>query len=502
MAREKLQKLKEEKREAAAELTDEKKEGNVLLTVKKPVTYAEELTYNAELINQSVVTKDPRHMTRAMRNLHSVRRKTTAATAPTFCKFVEVVLAGSSLVDLTNKFFSGQTDMEATFDQQPFLKSLPDIELFYSCLMLMHLIDQNRLKESLELSTILLQKLKEMKRRSAGQISAKLWFMISWAFELNDRLVDLRPELLTTYRTACLHHDAVGQATLMNLILRNYLHFHLYELANKFISKTSFPEGLRSNSQLARFLYYHGRIKAVQLEYSEAHRMLLQAVRKAPQHPKIALGFRLIAQKLAVVVELLMGDIPERQIFNVPEFREPLAPYRELVQVVRLGDLGGFQALIAKESAGFEADKTLSLIGRLHHNVIKTGLRTLNVSYSRIGLADVAKKLSLESAADAEGIVSKAILDGVIEATIDRENQFVQSKSTIDVYSTQEPMKAFHKRISFGLAMHAEAVKAMAFPEEGEKTEEQREEEEAEKRKQRQEMIARAEEEDDDEDMI
>lgn len=35
-------------------------------------------------------------------------------------------------------------------------------------------------------------------------------------------------------------------------------------------------------------------------------------MRKAPQCA--ALGFQLIAQKLAIVVELLLGDIPEKQV--------------------------------------------------------------------------------------------------------------------------------------------------------------------------------------------
>ncbi len=33
-----------------------------------------------------------------------------------------------------------------------------------------------------------------------------------------------------------------------------------------------------------------GRIKAIQLEYTEAHKNLLQAIRKAPQHT--AVGFK------------------------------------------------------------------------------------------------------------------------------------------------------------------------------------------------------------------
>lgn len=65
----------------------------------------------------------------------------------------------------------------------------------------------------------------------------------------------------------------------------------------------------------------------------------------------------------------------------------------------------------------FQEDHTFMLILRLRHNVIKTGLRSISLSYSRISLADVAQKLMLGSKEDAEFIVAKAIRDGVIEVS-------------------------------------------------------------------------------------
>ena len=43
----------------------------------------------------------------------------------------------------------------------------------------------------------------------------------------------------------------------------------------------------------------------------------------------------------------------------------------------------------------FRKDRTHNLINRLRHNVIRTGLRRVNIAYSRISLADVAKKLGV-----------------------------------------------------------------------------------------------------------
>ncbi len=49
----------------------------------------------------------------------------------------------------------------------------------------------------------------------------------------------------------------------------------------------------------------------------------------------------------------------------------------------------------------FLADRTHNLITRLHHNVIRIGLRRINLAYSRISLAEIAAKLHLASAEDA-----------------------------------------------------------------------------------------------------
>ena len=91
-----------------------------------------------------------------------------------------------------------------------------------------------------------------------------------------------------------------------------------------------------SNSEWARYLYYLGRIKAIQLDYSEAHKHLLQSIRKAPSS---ALGFRHTVHKLSITVQLLLGNIPERQLFLQPANKEALAPYFELTKGMKKSKL-------------------------------------------------------------------------------------------------------------------------------------------------------------------
>jgi 26S proteasome regulatory subunit N3 len=110
--------------------------------------------------------------------------------------------------------------------------------------------------------------------------------------------------------------------------------------------------------------------------------------------------------------------------------------------VVRAGDLGRFTETAEQFREDFIRDKNYKLVLRLRHNVIKTGIRMINVSYSRISPGDChqapsnAKRkprkprvkknnltagLQLESAEDAEFLVAKAIRDGVVDASIDHD---------------------------------------------------------------------------------
>lgn len=215
--------------------------------------------------------------------------------------------------------------------------------------------------------------------------------------------------LLALHRTAVLRHDAIGQETLLNLLLRNYLHNNLYDQvrrcyqcstmlqhtrkhtpqrlqAEKLRSKAQRPETTRSNQQACRYLYYLGRIRAIQLEYTEAKDCLQQAARKvrpceshstvcvlvvmlrcvsaahcavsaAPLHPHsppqqaptVATAFLVTVNKWLILVRLLLGEIPERADFTAPGMRAPLLPYFELTQVVRSGDLLQFKCVLGED---------------------------------------------------------------------------------------------------------------------------------------------------------
>eukprot|EP01113_Clastostelium_recurvatum_P010729 TRINITY_DN1537_c0_g1_i3.p1 TRINITY_DN1537_c0_g1~~TRINITY_DN1537_c0_g1_i3.p1 ORF type:complete len:531 (+),score=193.75 TRINITY_DN1537_c0_g1_i3:60-1595(+) len=474
-----------------------------------------DLKKNLALVEKSVATKEPRFMYRALRHTTSLRRRLTAnvlirLVQSTFTDASALQAQKAALLDIlgpssdmdaepsTPSSSSSSSSSSASSTPSDTSKvptptaQTPEVEVYVSLLVLLFLFDQKKPEQAANLASSLVDKVIAYNRATLNLLTAKVFFYYSFAHEQLGTLESVRPALLAAFRTVSLRHNDEGAATLLNLLLRNYLAQHLYDQADKLVSKTSLREQSCSSNQFARYLYYQGRIKAVQLDYSEAYRFLLQATRKAPQDQEVARGFRQTVHKFLCIVQLLLGEMPDIAIFRQGSLKRALQPYLGLVQAVRVGDLEAFRAVVERHGDTFRRDDTYTLILRLRHNVIKTGLRKINVSYSRISLQDIKAKLHLEGDQDdTEHIVAKAIKDGVIDATIDHKGGFVQSKEITDVYSSTEPHAAFHSRVRFCLDVHNDAVRAMRFPEDQNRRMTQEEMENARKERALQEELAK-----------
>jgi 26S proteasome regulatory subunit N3 len=433
---------------------------------------------NFPLLERAVTLFDARFSLRALRSISSIRKRLTpdilvqviTETYPSSSPTAKSLLAALDREHIApGKLTSADMEIDgeskAMNGKREPKEVIPEVDIFLGILTQIYYLDNNINQKGAVFSAQLAERIHSLNRRTLDSLSARVYFYYSLFCEQlaplppspSSPVVSIRPTLLSALRTAVLRKDIETQSTVIVLLLRNYLSTSHITQADLLISHTRFPENA-SNTQVARYLYYLGCIRAIQLRYTEAHEHLTAATRKAPSSP-CAAGFSQTATKLLLVVELLMGDIPDRATFRIPSLERALQPYLYLVQAVRVGLLEEFENVTRQYSETFRRDGTYTLILRLRQNVIKTGIRMMSLSYSRISLRDICIRLKLESEESAEYIVAKAIRDGVIEASLDRERGFMKSKEVGDVYATREPGEAFHDRIRACLTLHDESVK-------------------------------------------
>ncbi|KAH3688971.1 hypothetical protein WICPIJ_000030 [Wickerhamomyces pijperi] len=408
------------------------------------------------LIVKTVETFDQRYIFKTLRDLVSIRKKLNVHVLSHLINFY--------LNDTTKQYLLQAINASPSTEQQERGEVLPEINLTIHWLVQLYLLDQAQLQQLDMLNTqFIIPAMKQYNRRSLDLINAKIWFYISRTKELLNDLVSIRAELLLALRTSTIKHDNETSGSLITLILRNYILSHDYSQASNFIEKIEFPKNV-STSIESRYFYYLAKINSVQLNYSDAYEFVITAIRKAPQTQN-AQGFLQSAFKLSVLIELLTGDVPELSYFNksgVPQ--QVLKPYQDITQAVKLGDLKLFNDSLAKYREVYIADDNLSLVERLKSNVIKTGIRIISLSYTKIHLKDICIKLHLDNESSAEYIVSKAIRDGVIDAKINHQLGYIESNELNNLYSTKLPQEQFNQRINFVNSLHNDSVMAMRYP--------------------------------------
>ncbi|KAI5607243.1 26S proteasome non-ATPase regulatory subunit 3, partial [Silurus asotus] len=358
---------------------------NINIIIISSMSPGADIKEHVKQIEKAVSGKEPRFVLRALRALPSTSRRLNP-------NVLHKAISGFYTSNAAGKefligFLEEPMDTEGDVQFRPRTGKaaaaplIPEVEAYLQLLLLVYLINNKRYTEAQKISDDLLQKISSQNRRALDLVAAKCYYYHCRVYEFLNQLDTVRSFLHTRLRTATLRHDSDGQATLLNLLMRNYLHYNLYDQAEKLVSKSVFPE-LANNNEWARYLYYTGRIKAIQLEYTEARKTLTNALRKAPQHTAVgfkqtvsvsitiiiiiiiiivtgrikaiqleytearktltnalrkapqhtAVGFKQTVHKLLIVVELLLGEIPDRLQFRQPSLKRSLMPYFLLTQ--------------------------------------------------------------------------------------------------------------------------------------------------------------------------
>ena len=297
---------------------------------------------------------------------------------------------------------------------------------------------------------------------------AKLYFILTQAALALKK--DVQPFLIKHFTTCSLKRLHQCCQVLHNQIVRIYLERRAFDQAAKFIELKPFlledSLGMSDAGQAARHYYYLAQIRAVQMDYAGAEALLEDAVRKVHVSAKSA-GFLQAAYKLLVTVQLLMGKVPERRVFSARFTEKSLRAYLGVARSVRFGNIEAFMQALREHSGAFEADGTLMFVTRLHQNVVRAGLKRICAAYTRISMAQVARRLCLESIEDAKYIVLKAIKDQVVRDVTVEGGELVRKELVKYLYRSTLPHQQLHERIDGCCRLLVQVQKSMTFTDAG-----------------------------------
>ena len=278
---------------------------------KKNRTPTELLDKSILLLERGVTNKDERLLRRFLRNNVLLRKSLKTSDLLTSYQFYvpsdtpnyDVVIASLSAIpaasteggalfadvesamDVEEEEEEESTTLSDTKRGEKRLTVLPEVEIFMHLLALSRVVRQARASSTsssllpgcLDSASKLVARLSTFSRHTLDIIGSKAYMLYSLVHELHSvtSYISIRPALFTAYRTACLRRDDMGRATLVNLLLRNYIRFNHYELALKLLDgiPEQYPAAV-SNNQFVRHLYYVGRVYAVSCDYGEAHQRL------------------------------------------------------------------------------------------------------------------------------------------------------------------------------------------------------------------------------------
>ena len=106
---------------------------------------------------------------------------------------------------------------------------LPEVDCYLHLLVLVFLMDKGHKEAAVKCSNTLVDKLASHNRRSLDHVAGRCYFYHTLSYEGMDQLANIRGFLHARLKHATLHNDFEGQGVLINCLLRNYLHYNLYD---------------------------------------------------------------------------------------------------------------------------------------------------------------------------------------------------------------------------------------------------------------------------------
>lgn len=138
-----------------------------------------------------------------------------------------------------NSSFVGTLDIGKNLQSR--LWRVLEVESFVRTLIVLFLWREQKYTACLNAVNTLLMRIDNANRRTLDAYGALMFFFYLRLHQKNNTDLQERGTLLDAYNRACVRNDELGQSTLLNLLLRNYLKHNHIDAAYNLIEKSSFP---------------------------------------------------------------------------------------------------------------------------------------------------------------------------------------------------------------------------------------------------------------------
>jgi len=192
-------------------------------------------------------------------------------------------------------------------------------------------------------------------------------------------------------------------------------------------------------------LYYHygGMVYLAMKQYENAF-FFFQVVITTPA---LAVSHIMLeAYKKYVLVSLYLHEkiisLPKYTSTVVSRFLKPMSsPYGELAESFVSHDPDQLRAIANKHQQVFQVDNNVGMVKQVIASLSKKRIQKLTKTFLTLSLADMATRVKLRDANEAESYLLEMIEDGTIFATIDQQAGMVSFHDDPERYNTPEMLK-------------------------------------------------------------
>lgn len=223
------------------------------------------------------------------------------------------------------------------------------------------------------------------------------------------------------------------------------------------------PHNVKFESKfLLGYFYYGGCIYGAMKQYDSALFFFEQALTV----PAFVLSQIMIeSYKKFILISLICKG----KLLNLPKYTSRLvinqikplcANYHELASAFTNFDSEKLTLLCQKYQSSFEADKNTGLIKQLQHSFYKKNIQKLTKTFITLSLSDMALKVKLSSAKEAEIYMLNMIKDRDIFATINQKDGMVSFHDNPEKYNNPQIMESLTQKM-FGCIQMDSNIKEM-----------------------------------------